>query len=87
MTLDQLPELMKPAEARAFARVGRNAIYAAIARGDLKAIKLGPHGTRIPKRALIEWAGLQTEVGRQEEQDPGGSQATGDESTSAVVTA
>jgi excisionase family DNA binding protein len=37
------------------ARCGKNRIYEAVARGELRAIKLGPRGTRIPKHALLIW--------------------------------
>jgi excisionase family DNA binding protein len=46
--LDQLPEVLKVREAAAILRVGRNQLYAAVARGELPAIRIG-RTIRIPQ--------------------------------------
>jgi excisionase family DNA binding protein len=59
LRLDDAPDLLLPREAMWLARCGKNRIYSAIRRGELAAVKLGPHGTRIPRLALEAWlAGL-----------------------------
>jgi excisionase family DNA binding protein len=50
--LAQLPELLKVREAAAILRVGRNQLYAAVARGEVPAIRIG-RTIRIPKAALL----------------------------------
>lgn len=48
--LDQLPEALKVREAAAILRVGRNQLYEAVARGELRAVRIG-RTIRIPKQA------------------------------------
>jgi len=55
LRLRNAPDLLLPREAMGFARCGKNRIYQAIQRGELAAIKIGPHGTRIPRLALEAW--------------------------------
>jgi excisionase family DNA binding protein len=51
--LAQLPEVLKVREAAAILRVGRNQLYAAIARGELPAVRIG-RTIRIPTAALTD---------------------------------
>jgi excisionase family DNA binding protein len=51
--LDQLPEVLKVPEAAAILRVGRNQLYAAVARGEVPAIRIG-RTIRIPKAPLAD---------------------------------
>ena len=51
MTLADCPDVLMVPEAARLARVGRNAIYAAIARGDLWAAHCG-RSIRVPRLAL-----------------------------------
>jgi excisionase family DNA binding protein len=52
-TRDQLPEVLKVREAAAILRVGRNQLYEAVARRELRAIRIG-RTIRIPKQALLD---------------------------------
>jgi excisionase family DNA binding protein len=49
---DDLPDLVTPDEARAFLRVGRNAIYDLIKSGALPSVRFGKL-IRVPKAALL----------------------------------
>lgn len=51
--VSQLPELLKVKEVAAILRVGRNQLYEAVARGDIRAIRIG-RTIRIPKTALLD---------------------------------
>lgn len=51
--LPWLPEMLTVKEIAAILRVGRNQLYAAIARGELRAVRIG-HTIRIPKTALLD---------------------------------
>ncbi len=51
--LTQLPELLKVKEVAAILRIGRNQLYEAVARGDVRAIRIG-RTIRIPKTALLD---------------------------------
>lgn len=51
--MSQLPELLKGKEVAAILRVGRNQLYEAVARGDIRAIRIG-RTIRIPKTALLD---------------------------------
>jgi excisionase family DNA binding protein len=51
--LTQLPELLKVKEVAAILRVGRNQLYEAVARGDIRAVRIG-RAIRIPKTALVD---------------------------------
>jgi excisionase family DNA binding protein len=51
--LAQLPEVLKVGEVAAILRVGRNQLYAAVARGELPAVRIG-RTIRIPKAALTD---------------------------------
>jgi excisionase family DNA binding protein len=44
-----------PAEAADRLRMGRTRLYELIARGEIRAIRLGPRMIRIPVAALDEW--------------------------------
>jgi excisionase family DNA binding protein len=52
-TLDRLPEVLKVREAAAILRIGRNQLYEAVARGELRAVRIG-RTIRIPKQALLD---------------------------------
>lgn len=49
--LHELPDLLTVDEAAAFLRIGRNAAYQAVQRGDLYAIRLG-RSWRVPRASL-----------------------------------
>jgi len=51
--LDWLPDVLKVREAAAVLRIGRNQLYEAVARGELRAIRIG-RTIRIPKQALLD---------------------------------
>jgi excisionase family DNA binding protein len=61
LRLQNAPDLLLPRKAMWLARCGKNRIYQAIQRGELAAVKIGPHGTRIPRLALEAWL---SELGR-----------------------
>jgi len=61
LRLHNAPDLLLPREAMWLARCGKNRIYQAIQHGELAAVKIGPHGTRIPRVALEAWL---SELGR-----------------------
>jgi excisionase family DNA binding protein len=61
---DALPSIATVAEAAAFLRVPKAAIYAAIHLGILPAINLGIRRTRIAKEALRKVFGVPVEGGR-----------------------
>jgi excisionase family DNA binding protein len=49
----RLPEMLTVKEVAAILRVGRNQLYAAIARGEVRAVRIG-RTLRIPKTALLD---------------------------------
>jgi len=51
--LDRLPEVLKVREAATVLRIGRNQLYEAVARRELRAIRIG-RSIRIPKQALLD---------------------------------
>jgi excisionase family DNA binding protein len=51
--LGRLPEVLTVREAAAVLRIGRNQLYEAVARGDLRALRIG-RSIRIPKQALLD---------------------------------
>jgi excisionase family DNA binding protein len=51
--LARLPEMLKVGEAAAILRVGRNQLYQAVARGELRAVRIG-RTIRIPKAVLAD---------------------------------
>jgi excisionase family DNA binding protein len=51
---DDLPEVLTPKEVRAFLRLGRNAIYAALQGGKIRSVRVGQKFL-IPKAALREF--------------------------------
>jgi excisionase family DNA binding protein len=51
-----LPEVLTAREAAAILRVGRNQLYQAIGRGQLRAVRIG-RSLRIPKQALLDLLG------------------------------
>ena len=51
--LVRLPEMLTVKEVAAILRVGRNQLYDAVARGDLRAIRIG-RTIRIPKPTLLD---------------------------------
>lgn len=57
MTLDDAPDVLLVAEAAALARVGRNAMYQAVARGEIFSVRIG-RSVRIPRIALERFLGL-----------------------------
>jgi excisionase family DNA binding protein len=54
--LATLPEVLTAREAAAILRVGRNQLYQAIGRGQLRAVRIG-RSLRIPKQALLDLLG------------------------------
>jgi len=51
--LARLPAMLTVKEVAAILRVGRNQLYQAVARGDMRAVRIG-RTIRIPKTALLE---------------------------------
>jgi excisionase family DNA binding protein len=51
--LTALPEVLTAREAAAVLRVGRNQLYQAVARGEIRAVRIG-RTIRIPKYALLD---------------------------------
>jgi excisionase family DNA binding protein len=51
--LARLPEMLTVKEVAAILRIGRNQLYGAVARGDLRAVRIG-RTIRIPKAALLD---------------------------------
>jgi excisionase family DNA binding protein len=51
--LATLPEVLTAREAATILRVGRNQLYQAVARGELRAIRIG-RSIRIPKQTLLD---------------------------------
>jgi excisionase family DNA binding protein len=51
---DDLPEVLTPKEVRAFLRLGRNAVYAALQDGKIRSVRVGQKFL-IPKAALREF--------------------------------
>jgi len=60
MTLADAPDVLTVDEAAAIARVGRNAMYLAVQRGDVWTARIG-RSIRIPKTALAAFLGMTTE--------------------------
>jgi excisionase family DNA binding protein len=54
--LATVPEVLTAREAAAILRVGRNQLYQAIGRGQLRAVRIG-RSIRIPKQALLDLLG------------------------------
>jgi excisionase family DNA binding protein len=52
-TVARLPEVLTVREAAAVLRVGRNQLYQAVERGQLRAVRIG-RSIRIPKQALLD---------------------------------
>lgn len=55
--LDDAPDVLTVDEAAALARIGRNAMYDAVNRGDIQSVRIG-RSIRIPKAALRRFLGL-----------------------------
>jgi excisionase family DNA binding protein len=53
VALARLPEVLTVREAAAVLRVGRNQLYQAVGRGQLRAVRIG-RSIRIPKQALLD---------------------------------
>jgi excisionase family DNA binding protein len=51
--LATLPEVLTAREAAAILRVGRNQLFQAVARGEVRAVRIG-RSIRIPKQALVD---------------------------------
>ncbi len=49
--LEDLPEVLTPAEAARILRLGRNSIYTALARGDIPSLRVG-RKLLVPRAAL-----------------------------------
>lgn len=58
MTLDEAPDVLTVLEAAAIARVGRNAMYDAVNRGEIYSVRIG-RSVRIPKIALRRFLGVE----------------------------
>lgn len=50
--LDDLPDLITVADFQAWAGIGRRQAYAAVHRGDVQAVRLGPRSLRVVKASL-----------------------------------
>lgn len=61
MTLDDAPDVLTVPEAARLARVGRNAMYQAVARGDIHSVRIG-RSVRIPTIALRRFLGMPSEL-------------------------
>lgn len=61
MTLDDAPDVLTVPEAARLARVGRNAMYQAVARGEIYSVRIG-RSVRIPKIALTRFLGVHTDL-------------------------
>lgn len=57
MTFADAPDVLTIPEAAALARIGRNAMYQAVERGDIYAARIG-RSLRIPKAALARFLGI-----------------------------
>jgi excisionase family DNA binding protein len=55
--LARLPEVLTVREMAAILRVGRNQLYEAVARGEVRAVRIG-RSIRIPKTALLDLLSL-----------------------------
>ncbi len=55
--LEELPAVLKPREASELLRIGRNQLYEAITRGEIRAVKLG-RTLRIPRGEIARLLGL-----------------------------
>jgi excisionase family DNA binding protein len=53
VALARLPEVLTVREAAAVLRIGRNQLYQAVERGQLRAVRIG-RSIRIPKQALLD---------------------------------
>jgi excisionase family DNA binding protein len=53
VALASLPEVLTVREAASILRVGRNQLYQAIGRGQLRSVRIG-RSIRIPKQALLD---------------------------------
>jgi excisionase family DNA binding protein len=53
VTLASLPEVLTVREAAKLLRVGRNQLYQAVERGQLRAVRIG-RSIRIPKQTLLD---------------------------------
>ncbi len=51
--LARLPEMLTVKEVAAILRIGRNQLYQAVARGEVRAVRIG-RTIRIPKTALLD---------------------------------
>jgi excisionase family DNA binding protein len=61
MTLADAPDVLTVQEAARLARVGRNAMYEAVQRGDVWSARIG-RSIRIPKAALVAFLHLANEA-------------------------
>jgi excisionase family DNA binding protein len=52
INLDELPDVLTVPEAGAVLRIGRNAAYEAVQRGELYAVRIGG-SLRVPKAAVL----------------------------------
>ncbi len=59
--IEDLPAVLKPREASELLRVGRNQLYEAIARGEIRAVRLG-RTIRIPRGEIARLLGIEPEA-------------------------
>jgi excisionase family DNA binding protein len=52
-SMSRLPEVLTAREAAAILRIGRNQLYQAVGRGELRSVRIG-RSIRIPKQALLD---------------------------------
>lgn len=53
--LSGFPDLLKPKDVLRILRCGRRQVYALIQKGQLRYVRLGEKGIRVPRAALLEF--------------------------------
>jgi excisionase family DNA binding protein len=75
VTLEDAPDVLTVEEASRIARVGRNAMYMAVQRGDVFSRRIGK-SIRIPKRALVDFLNGPTGAPNAAKEAPAATTAT-----------
>jgi excisionase family DNA binding protein len=63
VTLDELPDVLKPAEFARLARIGEAKVYELIGAGRVRATRIGTKSWRIPKAEAFRFLGLDASGG------------------------